>query len=281
MFIWPFGKSWIEDSYTITIFDGDTDFSRLYSKLAIFYHYLLYSKIVDILNCVYNSYNGDVFKFLPPPDYLDDLYKRVWHAFKQVDRRPDFRQLKIVDFKSYPSLFANHHEQIKLWEKFKITYFKDRSFLKKRVPQQYPISNEVRVAFDDIDKLIKIHNKAKRAMLNSKKDKKIEFNEMFLNLKTCTLQFKDNKPIKIIPTNQEIKLLMLLLENKNVVVNYEIIAKNIGINSYHGEITEDVTGAIKIIKNKLNSLLDKAGFRKNIIENVRGSGYILHSIKLI
>lgn len=280
MFNWLFRKTQTYNVSQLAILDSQTNLASLYPKLAIFYHSLLYSKLVDILNCVYYSYKGDVFKFIPPPDYLDDLYQRIWYAFRQIDRRPDFRDLKIMDFKSYPSLFNNHHEQIKLWEKFKNAYYKDRITLRKRVPQQYPISNEIRVVFDDIDKLIKIHNRAKRAILTPKKDKKLEFNEMFLNLKACTLQFKDNKPIKIIPTNQEVKLLVLLLDNKNVVVDYEAIAKRLEINSYHGVVNEEVTGAIKIIKNKLNTLLDKAGFRKGIIENVRGSGYILHSIKL-
>lgn len=63
MLSWPFRKTQTDDVYKLDILSPEADITHLYAKLAVFYHYVLYSKLVDILACVYGGYNGEVSKF--------------------------------------------------------------------------------------------------------------------------------------------------------------------------------------------------------------------------
>lgn len=277
---WLFNRTQPADALHIAILDPKTDLGHLYYKASLFYHSTLYNKLFEILDCVYAGYNGDVLKYNQPSDHLNDLYLKLKVAFERIDNRPEFSDLQIVDFSGFPDLYGNHHEQVSLWEGLVKDYTQDKDTLKKRIVQQYPLSDDVRLAFYDIDKQIEAHKQTRGHSVSDDNERVIKLNEVTLNMEKSTLQYKDNQPVKIVPTNQEIKLLMLCLQHSNAVVSYGDIAKEMNLNSYRGEVTEEVLNAVKIVKNKLSNLLSRAGFRKNVIESVRNNGYLLNSERL-
>lgn len=283
MFNWVFrtGKKNPDDfdALQIPILDRYLGIERLYFKLANFYHFLLFSKLVNILDTVYGKYD-DIFNFLPPSDLLNDMYQNVKSSWDRIDKREDFSSLKIMDFKAWPDLYGNHHERIKLWKNLSKDYFEDIKLLKKRVIQEYPISNDVRVAFVDIDKLSNEHG-ASRSKISNKKSKQLDNKDIFIDEERGLLIFGDlKKDISI--ENKEYKFFLLLQKNKGKIVKNKEMAYLLGWKPFDYETDRDFSQKLKDLKQSLGDSLIKIGinedavkrFKNRIMAN-RGLGYKL------
>ena len=277
---WVLDNISTKEQANVDLLDPKADLEHFYRKAALYYHCVFYCKIVSILETIYGRYNGDYSKYIPPSERLDDLYTRIYRAFNKIDRRPDFSSLRITVFGGFPDLYGNHLDQLALWERIGSSYYEDIETLKTRPIQNYPLSDDVRLTFFDIDVAIEEHKKKRETTVTINDNSVYKTGYVTLDINQSILQFKDNRPIKISPDNQEIELLRLLLENIDKVVTYETIAKTLQPNAYNGEVTEEVKNAIKMVKKKLTDLLTDAKFKKDAIQSIRGNGYVLNSNKL-
>lgn len=280
IFNWALDKLPVKEQVNEGILSSKTDLVHFYHKAAVFYHFSFYCKLVSILECVYGYYNGNYSKYIPPSERLNDLYVMILCAFNRIDQRPDFSSLQIMTFDGFPDLYGNHLDQLELWERISFNYREDIETLKKRPVQKYPISDDVRLAFYDIDLALEKHKEQRKAKVIINEKGVYRAGDAVLDLTQSTLQFRDNKPLTITPSNQEIGLLCLLLENIDKVVTYDTIAKELEINAYRGDANDEVKNAIKMVKKKLADLLTNAKFKKDTIKSIKGNGYILNSIQL-
>lgn len=134
----------------------------------------------------------------------------------------------------------------------------------------------------DKQKFLKLYKNTKRRVEKNdfSTDKVLVCKDLILNIKSATLQWIKNEPITITPENQEIKLLTILMKNKNEVVQYTRIAKKLNLNCYReGVLNKDVAREVQDIKKELNKNLYEAGLKKKDINDmiiaIRGSGYKL------
>lgn len=94
---------------------------------------------------------------------------------------------------------------------------------------------------------------------------------LILNLKEGTLQYKNYKAIEIQPDNKPLKLLKLLIERADTIVNYPEIATQLQINREVKNIKLDtkdnyIADAIKDIKKLLIKILRKTGMESKKVE---------------
>lgn len=271
MFNWFNNKSRnIDNSLTINLFAPEKNIDGLYFKLAIFYHSVFYDKLHEILSCIYSKYNGDVFKFVPPSYVLNDSYIGIKGVFEKIDQRPDFKELKIIDFKAFPDLYGNHHEQIILWENMSKGYFEDNKTLQNRVIQPYPLSNDVRVAFIELDNLLKQHAEAKSAILNPSNNNIYTISSISIDTSKRILIYKSNKTDVDIET-KEFKFLIKLLQNRGLIVRNKIMAEYLDWKPMSHEEDGDFSQRLKDLKQGLGSKLIKLRLPEDEVQKIKDS----------
>ena len=96
---------------------------------------------------------------------------------------------------------------------------------------------------------------------------------LVINISAATLKYKDNPAVDIQPKNREIKFLVMLAKNKNVVA-YSEIATEIESTSFGEEV---IARAVQYLKRDLKPILKKAGMTdeeiKKMIKPVKNTGY--------
>jgi len=268
MFDWIFRKAQNNDALTLDILHHGKDIAEMYPKLEIFYHYTLYEKLVEILICTYSGYNGDVFRFLPPPDYLDDLYERLRRAFIEIDKKPYLKELHIIDFIGFPDLYGNHHEQIAIFENSIKLFLEDKEVLRKNVPQMYPLSYEIKTIFADVDKLIIRHNEAKENLLHPQGKGVYSLDNLFIDLQKGQLSYK--KIRKDVPLEvKEFKFLTKLLANRGVIIRNKDMARYLGWKPMEHEEDKDFSQKLKDTKQSLGEKLITLGITKTEVKQIK------------
>jgi hypothetical protein len=117
--------------------------------------------------------------------------------------------------------------------------------------------------------------------------KTLELGQLKLDLTKTKVEYK-KKSAGISPDNQEIKLLALLLENPEELVEYVTIGQSLNLQCYHQGVdnkSEQLKTTVQAIKRDLRkSLLKDVGMKsaefEKLIEAKKNQGLIIHNISL-
>ena len=262
-----------------SILDDQINLQGLYQGVAIFYHSILHKKIGEVLEVVYGEYPIGEYFFIPPHDYLITLYDSLVETYLEIDRRPDFCELPLIEVRAFLHLRGDFHYDIQSWAESKEEFFKDDAFLAKRVHHPYPIAPDLELAFQRLDEGLTLHKEKKDKLLHKIGDKILRWHDLVLHKSKATLTYKDNSPVSISFSNP-IKLLIFLLDNKGNVSEYTAIAKKLQLNAYSEDSTnKDLARTIQLIKKELIPILMQAGMSgneiKNMIQTITNTGYLI------
>lgn len=109
----------------------------------------------------------------------------------------------------------------------------------------------------------------------------LEWKTLKLNLSKGNLQYKNNPPQDVSPSEEEIMFLALLMKAKRIV-EYKEIARELKMNCYHpGVNNEDVARNVQYLRRDLVPILEKVGMTrddiKRMIISIRNQGYKLRT----
>lgn len=267
-----------DDSY-MQILNGGKDISKLSKKWLKYYYLHIHSKLYQILCGVYDGYYSKPdYIFVPVDTELDDLFLQLLSTWRVIDKYPFIDEMKLGQYNYFKSLNYDTSNRIKVWRGIKKGFAEDIESIGKELSLE-PLTNDLKLAFTKIDKLLLEHITKKNLVLfgNIIKHKKV-----ILNKNQNTISVDGGKPINI--TSNELRLLRLMLENIDTTVTYKQIAEALNITAYFGKVDEALKGNIQQIKRDISETLVANNVDKNTadeirdyLEPVRNTGYIVHS----
>lgn len=267
-----------DDNY-MQILNGGKDISKLSEKWLKYYYLHIHSKLYDIMCSVYDGYdNQPEHVFVPVDTELDDLYQELWNTWLIIDRYPFIDALRLGQYNYFKSLNYDTSNRIKVWRGVKKGFIEDIESIGNELPLE-PLTNDLKLAFTKIDKLLLEHITKKNLVLfgNIIKHKKVS-----LNKDQNTVTVDGGKPINI--TSNELRLLKIVLENIDNTVTYKQVAETLNITAYFGKVDEALKGNIQQIKRDISETLVANNVEKIIadeirdyLEPVRNTGYIVRS----
>ena len=132
---------------------------------------------------------------------------------------------------------------------------------------------EIKIKIDR-GKILTINNEVQA----NKTEGVFTWRKLKLDLLKGILQYKNNKPTEISPTQDEIKFLILLIESDQIV-KYGEIADKLDLNCRASSDPQEIAKAVQYIRRNIVPILEKAGMTKSDIEDMilskRNVGYKL------
>lgn len=132
------------------VLDRNADRIGMYYKTAIFYYFLIFSKLLEILHKVFS--NKDLKNI---DDELNDYYEKFWGVLQHFKTREDFANIPVIKDTAFESLHCDFKYTSKAWAETKKYFYEDLENIRKQVPQAYPIPFDIEFAFQKVDKLLK------------------------------------------------------------------------------------------------------------------------------
>lgn len=254
-----------EDNY-IQVLGYGKDIGNLSEKWVKYFYFAVHIKIFEILSTVYDGYEAQKeHTFVNVDNRLDDLFLELLKCWKQFDKYPFIQKLKLGNYKGFSSLNSNVPNQKQLWLACKKAFVADISEL-PQIPT-ITLSNDLKLAFLEADKLIAEHKTKKNKVLFG--EGVLEYRNLKINLNSCTLSINNSQPIPISTKTKEYSLLILLLQNTGTVVTYKQIAEHLELNNYTESVDTDVKRYIQGMKRDLGIKLSALGFSKKEANTVR------------
>lgn len=237
------------------------------SKKWIWYFYIAaHIKLFEILSAVYDDYDKQpdhVFVYVDTR--LDDLFLELRSLWKKLDSYPFIQEKKLGQYDGFKSLNADSDYRRKVWIASKKTLFEDINDLPKL--STIPLSNDLKLAFLEIDNLLVEHKAKKRKTLFG--DGILEYKALKFNLNDSTLCVNNSQPVPVSTKTQVFALLILLIKNVGKVVTYDVIAKELDLNSYDGKVDSDIQRNLQTIKRDIASRIIDLGFDEEVAKEIR------------
>lgn len=285
IFLSPFDRyffnsnSKVGDDNYLQILDGGKDISKLSEKWLKYYYLHIHSKLYEIMCGVYDGYDSKPeYVFVPVDTELDDLYLQLLNTWKVIDKYPFINEMRLGQYNYFKSLNYDTSNRIKVWRGIKKGFIEDIESIGKELSLE-PLTNDLKLAFTKIDKLLLEHITKKNLILFGNI---IIHKKVILNKDQNTIIVDGGKPINI--TSNELRLLKLMLENIDTTVTHKQIAETLNITAYFGKVDEALKGNIQQIKRDISETLvanniDKitADEIRDYLEPVRNTGYIVRS----
>lgn len=263
--VFPKQNTGCEDNY-IQILGNGNDIGKLSKKWVKYFYFALHIKIFEILSTVYEGYEAQKeHTFVTIDNRFDDLFLELLKSWKLFDKYPFIQKLKLGEYKGFSSLNSNVPNQKQLWLACKKAFVADLAELPK-LPT-LPLSNDLKLAFLEADKLIAEHKIKKNIALFG--NGILEHRDLKINLNSCTISINNSQPVPISTKTKEYSLLILLLQNTGTVVTYKHIAEHLEINNYDDSVNADVRRYIQGMKRDLGIKLSAVGFSKKEANTVR------------
>jgi len=229
-----------------------------------------------------------------PDPYLNSCYLQCQKQTKIILDSQEEIHNKIGDPpRLFESLVGDIEEADQEWElgyrqAARNYYGKIENLFVQNGSKSYELPKFIQDFFDYTKRAINNHIKSESIYrelfgLIPEKEKIIKIGELTVNLKKAQLQYKTNKAIEISPTKKEVVFLLLLIKNSNSVIEYKDIAKELNLNCYHQNVTnEDVAREVQFLRRNLVGILRSARIpqseiRKLIIAKTN-LGYKLNSL---
>ncbi|OGC45212.1 hypothetical protein A2V49_01225 [candidate division WWE3 bacterium RBG_19FT_COMBO_34_6] len=246
-------------------------------KWLTYYYLLIHAKIYGVLEVVYDGYETQSeFFFVSVDTTLDDRFLELLKCWKELDRLPFNDKLRLGQYNSFGSLNADSGFRKKLWSKLKSSFKEDIDIVCKDIPTEY-LTNELKIIFSEIDKLLVEHKEKKDKILFGDD---IIYKKVSLNKEQNYITIKNGQPINI--TSNPLRLLKLMLENIGVTVSYELIAQTLNIPTYTKRVDNAVMMDIQQMKKDIAVTLIANGIDKKTaneireyLEPIRKTGYII------
>ncbi|PIS13872.1 hypothetical protein COT65_01890 [Candidatus Shapirobacteria bacterium CG09_land_8_20_14_0_10_47_13] len=134
--------------------------------------------------------------------------------------------------------------------------------------------------YDDFYKKIRKQYEQIRSVIDERENV-LEWKDLKLNLSKGSLQYKNNPPKDVSPSEKEIMFLALLMRAKRIV-EYTEIARELKMNCYHPGVTnEDIARNVQYLRRDIVSILIGVGITRNeikkMIVSIRNRGYKLRT----
>lgn len=241
----------------------------------LYFHKVLYSIILSILNVVYNS---DKVLSTKEREALNQLFihlKRIYDynyylhlpLLTPYDTYNEFYSLNADYNKTKCIIIRKSVELIETKAKIERLFIESGSQVFSLPPAIQAIVNETNSTISNLRDYKLINGKYKIGNLVVDQD-------------NALLQYK-SEVINITPTNNEILFLVYLIANKDKALRYHEIAKDLNLNSYNPHETDmsriDISGVKKLKSNTMKFLKQNLpNYDENLDElviSVRGIGY--------
>jgi hypothetical protein len=132
---------------------------------------------------------------------------------------------------------------------------------------------EIKIKIDR-EKLLTVNNETQI----NKTEGVFTWGELKIDLLKGTMQYKNNKPAEISPTQDEIKFLVLLIESDHIV-KYGEIADKLDLNCRASSDPMEIAKAVQYLRRNIVPILEDAGMTRDEIEDMilskRNVGYKL------
>ena len=132
---------------------------------------------------------------------------------------------------------------------------------------------EIKIKIDR-EKILTINNEVQA----NKTEGVFTWRKLKLDLLKGILQYKNNKPTEISPTQDEIRFLILLMESEQIV-KYGEIADKLDLNCRASSDPKEISTAVQYLRRNIVPILEDAGMTKDEIEDMilskRNVGYKL------
>lgn len=132
----------------------------------LFVYRNIHKKIGEVLESVFGGYSQEKYIFYPPADELDDYFSDIRLKILVIDNKPEFDILPITIFRQF-KLSSNYKDMTRLWEHLKKAFYEDDKMLTKNTQFDYYLPDDLQVAFNKIDELIKVHTEEKNKVLKA------------------------------------------------------------------------------------------------------------------
>jgi len=252
-----FSKPYRYKKFDGNLLDPQLNVRTVYFKDAYFFHYILHKKIIEILEVVFGDYPNDERFFEPVDDILEEQYKEIRWVYLRFDYEPEFQELPITSLRGFTSLRSDFVYDIKEFAKFKNDYYKENELLYKRLeqPREYRIPADLQLLFQKIAISLKEHKIKKNKLLKKTGDVVLIWHDLFFNKSKATLTYKGKA--KLVSLNiHPLLLLNLLLQNQDVVFEYNQLAKELQLGSYYNTVKNmDVARHVQDVKKELTKIL--------------------------
>lgn len=273
-----FSKGNIGNSEYFDVLETGKDISKLSNKWIWYFYIATHIKMYEILSAVYDDYdNQPDHVFVYVDTRLDDLFLELLRLWKTLDRYPFIQEKKLGQYDGFKSLNAESDYRREVWVASKKILFEDINDLPKL--STIPLSNDLKLAFLEIDNLLLEHRKKKEKMLFG--EGLLEYKSLKINLNDCTLSINNSKPVAINPETKEFAFLTLLLRKLGKVVGYKEISQVLDLNAGVGDDTL-VKRNIQFVKRDIYNKIAELGFSKkeakeirNYVRFVRNQGAII------
>lgn len=192
---------------------------------------------------------------IPAKAYLKE-YKKIFG--EDIDDEYIFKEREeILSGLERKDIISFEHEEFPGMISFTTTHLYDDYY--KKIRRQY---EQVRSAVTDQESIL-------------------EWNNLKLNLLKGSLQYKNNPPQDVSPSEEEIMFLALLMRAKRIV-EYTEIARELKMNCYHPGVTnEDIARNVQYLRRDIVPILEKVGMTrgdiKRMIVSIRNRGYKLRT----
>jgi len=220
-----------------------------------------YKKILNRIKKFQNKYiywnNGKPGIITPYTDECKEDFLEIRHLCELVVRKtlgeksPYYLETeRLLKEKYFPHYSVIHH----------------LSIITKKAYKMY---RKIAKEFEG-DKNEKVDTVSKKMIVS--KDVKLKCGNLILDPSNATLKYKKNPPVEIQPDNIVIRFLKLLLINKNTVLKYSQIARDLNLNCYSVNPTKEydanIARNVQFIKRDLKKILKKVGLTQKEIDQM-------------
>ncbi len=261
------------DNY-LQILGSGKDIGKLSTKWLRLYYFAIHMELYKVLCAVYDGYNeSHTNVFVPVSTILDDLFLDLLRAWKRLDEYPFAQDMKLAQFKGFGSLNDDSEYRKKLWKGSKKYFIEDIKGIEELPRTQ--LTNDLRLTFRQIDELIEKHEEKKKLILFG--DEIIEYGILKIDLNDFTISTKTKTNVPFNPNTREFKLLVLLMKSVGKAIKYKILAQELELNAFDGDVTSDVKSDIHQIKKGVYHKLIDLGFLKKEAKTVRDYIRFVHN----
>ena len=192
---------------------------------------------------------------IPAKAYLKE-YKKIFG--EDINDEYIFRErVEILSGLERKDIISFEHEEFPGMMSFTTTHLYDGYY--KKIRRQYEQIRSAIVEQEDV----------------------FEWKNLKLNLSKGSLQYKNNPPKDVSPSEEEILFLALLMKAKRIV-EYTEIARELKMNCYHpGVINEEIARNVLYLRRDIVPILEEVGMTrseiKRMIVSIRNKGYKLRT----
>ncbi len=192
---------------------------------------------------------------IPSKAYLRE-YKKIFG--EDIDEQYIFKErAEILGGLERKDIISFEHEEFPGMTSFTTTHLYDGYY--KKIRKQY---EQVRSEIVEQENVLK-------------------WKDVKLNLSGGSLQYKNNPPKDVSPSEEEIMFLALLMKAKRIV-EYTEIARELKMNCYHpGVINQDISRNVQYLRRDIVPILEGVGMTRNdikkMIVSIRNKGYKLRT----